>query len=325
MITQYGTITVKKGVVTNEQQLRQTLGAYCMVMGGNAAKLLKKQARLFCDDMLDFTMPWEGGMGQDGHSSRAQLNGKDRVQSQIKSIFLPLQFVGAGEVLQYGNEGVFLAWLRARKKLSNPMLPKWLLGNDGMSSLWTKFQQWEFAQAEAAISPGLVKLDTYNKGAGIIKSTHERERGGTTTADYFKNMKAAGKFGTRYVVDDDGKAVLAYSKRVEAHVGRLKAGWYSVGSQLGKMKGVGYWIRGNQWNTGTLVDHLGNSTVPSVTVGNKVQGLHRATRDGYKLAVSYRNYAMREEIYQKLVRNGRADMLFHLASHHGIGGGFDIT
>ena len=325
MITQYGAITVKKGVVTNQQQLRQTLGAYCMVMGGKAAKLLKKQARLFCDDMLDFTMPFAGGMGHDGRSRQAQKLGMDVVRSQIKKIFLPLQFVGAGEILRYGNEGVFAAWLRSRKKLPNPMLPKWLLDNDGMSSLWTKFQQWEFAQAEAAISPGYVKLDTYNKGSGVIKSTHERERGGNTTPDYFTNMKAAGKFGTRYVVDDDGKEVLAYSKRVEAHVGRLKAGWYTAGSQLGTLKGVGYWIRGNQWNTGILIDQLGNGALPSVTVGNKVQGLHRSTKDGYTLAISYRAYSMREEIYQKLVKNGNADMLYHLASHHGIGGGFDIT
>lgn len=325
MITQYGNITVKKGVVTNEQQFRQTLGAYCLVMGKSTAKLLKKQARLFCDDMLDFTMPWEGGMGQDGRSSRAQLNGKDRVQSQIKSIFLPLQFVGAGEVLQYGNEGVFAAWLRARKRLSNPMIPDWLKNGSDYSNLWTKFQQWDFARAEAEMSPGLVKLDTYNKGNGVIKSIHERERGGNTTDGYFKNMKAAAKFGTRYVVDDDGKAVKAYSKRVEAHVGRLKAGWYSVGSQLGRLKGVGYWIRGNQWNTGILVDQLGNGALPSVTVGNKVQGLHRATMDGYKLALNYRAYSMREEMYQKLVKSGRADMLFHLATHQGIGGGFDIT
>lgn len=325
MITPNGTITVKKGVVTNEQQFRQTLGAYCIVMGTKVSKLLKKQARLFCDDMLDFTMPWEGGMGQDGRSARAQLNGKDRVQSQIKSIFLPLQYVGAGEILQYGNEGVFGAWLRARKKLTNPMLPSWLKDGDNFPGLWKKFQEWEFAQQNAEMSPGLVNLASYNKGTGVIKSIHQRERGGTSIPEYFTNMKAAGKFGTRYVVDDDGSAVKAYSKRVEAHVGRLKAGWYSVGSQLGRMKGVGYWIRGNQWNTGTLIDQLGNSTVPSVTVGNKVQGLHRATRDGYRLALNYRSYSMREEIYQKLVKNGNADMLFHLATHHGIGGGFDIS
>lgn len=324
MITPYGTIKVKKGVIVNEQEFRQHLGAYIKVMGGNAAKLLKKQARLFCDDMLDYTMPWEGGMGQDGRSRRAQLNGKDRVESQIKSIFLPLKFVGAGEILQHGSEGVFGAWLRARKKLSNPMLPKWLINGDNFPGLWKKFQKWDFAIAEAEISPGLINMQSYGN-TSQIKSIHERERGGNTTADYFKNMKAAAKFGTRYVIDDDGKEVQAYTKRVQAHVGRLKAGWFTVGSQLGRMKNVGYWVRGNQWNTGTLVDQLADPTRPAVTVGNKVQGLHRATKDGFRLALNYRAYSMREEIYQRLVKNGNADMLYHLAKHHGVGAGFNIT
>ena len=324
MITPQGTIKVKKGVIVNEQEFRQHLGAYIAVMGGNAAKLLKKQARLFCDDMLDYTMPFAGGMGQDGRSKSAQKLGMAVVNSQIKNIFLPLQYVGAGEILQYGNEGVFSAWLRARKKLSNPMIPDWLKDSSGMSSLWTKFQKWEFAIAEAEISPGLIDLSTYGKTSNI-KSIHERERGGNTTADYFKNMKAAIKYGKRYVVDDDGAEVKAYSKRVEAHVGRLKAGWFTVGSQLGRMKNVGYWIRGNQWNTGTLLDQLADPKRPAITVGNKVQRLHRSTGDGFRLALNYRAYSMREEMYQRLVKNGNANMLYHLATHQGVGAGFNIT
>jgi hypothetical protein len=167
MITPQGTIKVKKGVIVNQQEFRQHLGAYITVMGGNAAKLLKKQARLFCDDMLDYTMPFAGGMGQDGRSKSAQKLGMAVVNSQIKNIFLPLQYVGAGEILQYGNEGVFSAWLRARKKLSNPMIPDWLKDSSGMSSLWTKFQKWEFAIAEAEISPGLIDLSTYGKTSNI--------------------------------------------------------------------------------------------------------------------------------------------------------------
>jgi hypothetical protein len=127
------------------------------------------------------------------------------------------------------------------------------------------------------------------------------------------------------VVDDDGAEVKAYSKRVEAHVGRLKAGWFTVGSQLGRMKNVGYWIRGNQWNTGTLVDQLADPKRPAITVGNKVQRLHRSTGDGFRLALNYRAYSMREEMYQRLVKNGNANMLYHLATHQGVGAGFNIT
>lgn len=322
MKTPHGTIVVKKGVVVNNQEFRQHLGAYLKVMGGSAAKLLKKQARLFCDDMLDYTMPWNGGMGQDGRSRRAQLEGMDRVESQISNIFLPLQYVGAGEILNYGNEGVFSAWLRSRKKLANPMLPNWLKNGSNFPGLWKKFQKWEFAKSQAELSDGRIKLDTFNKGSGVIKSLHVKARGGNTVPEYFEFM---GRHSSKYVVDEDGKEVMAYIKKVQAHVGRLKAGWYTAGSQLGRLKNVGYWIRGNQWNTGIVMDQLSNSTVPAITVGNTVQGLHRATRDGFRLALNYRAYSMREEIYQKLVKNGRADILYRLATHHGVGQGFDIT
>jgi hypothetical protein len=325
MNTPQGTIKVKKGIVVNGQEFRQHLGAYIIAMGGKVAKLLQKQARLFCWDMLDYTMPWSGGMGMDGKSNAAKQSGRRRVKSQITAIFLPLRYVSAGEVLQYGNEGIFYAWLNARKTLSNPKLPDWLLVHPYSSegtTLWQKFQSWEFAQQGAAMSGGLVDLSGYygNKTEQI----HKRARGGDTTAGYFDNMEKTATYGQRYVVDDDGKMVSAYSKRVESHVGRLKAGWYTAGSQLGSMKGVGQWIIGNQWGTGIMNNQLGNSYVPSVTVGNKVQGLHRATKDGFRYALNHRAYSMRVEIYNKLVANNNANLLYHIASHYNVGKGFEI-
>jgi hypothetical protein len=321
MNTPYGNIVVKKGVVVNEQEFRQHLGAYTKVMGRSAAKLLKKQARLFCDDMLDYTMPFDG-MGHDGRSRVAQKIGQDVVEGQIENIFMPLQYVSAGEILNHNSESVFSAWLRARKKLSNPMLPNWLKNGNNFVGLWRKFQKWKFAKESASSSSGSINLNHYNKGSGVIKTLHVQARGGNTVAEYFDNMD---KQSIRYVVDDDGKEVASYIKRVKAHVGRLKAGWYSVGSQLGRIKNVGYWIRGNQWGTGIIMDQLSNNAVPSITVGNKVQGLHRSTKDGFRLALNYRAYSMREEMYQKLVKSGRADVLYRLATHHSLAGGFDIT
>lgn len=325
MITPQGHIKVKKGVIVNMQEFRQHLGAYIIAMGGNAAKLIQKQARLFCLDMLDYTMPWSGGMGIDGKSNAARQSGERRVKSQITAIFLPLRYVSAGEVLQHGSESIFYAWLNARKTLSDPKLPDWLLvhpySNQGLS-LWQQFQQWGFAQQGAAMSAGLIDLSGYygNK----VEATHKRARGGDKNAGYFSNMEATAQYGQRYVVDDDGKMVSAYSKRVEAHVGRLKAGWFTAGSQLGSMKGVGQWVKGNQWATGIIDNQLGNSTVPSVTVGNSVQGLHRATKDGFRYALNHRAYSMRVEIYNKLVANNNANMLYHIASHYNVGRGFEI-
>lgn len=323
MNTSHGAITVKKGVVVNQQEFRQHLGAYILIMGGCAAKLLKKQARLFCDDMLDFTMPFAGGMGNDGRSSQARKVGTDVVESQIESIFLPLAYVKAGEILNYGHEGIFNAWLRARQSLPNPKLPDWLLkhpySNEGLSA-WTKFQNWKFAQDQASTAGG-VDLSTYY--TGNIKTIHEKSRGGNKNSGYFDNMDMQATMGDKFVVDDKGEKVAAYIKRVQARVGELKAGWFSAGSQIGKIK-AGAWIRGNQWGTGIVNNKLDNPGMPWIEVGNRVQGLHRATINGYELAINYRAYSMRVEMYEKLVKLGRADQLFHLASHYSLGQGFDI-
>ena len=324
MNTPKGVITVRKGIVVNGQEFRQHLGAYIIAMAGNAAKLLQKQARLFCQDMLDYTMPFTA-MGHDGRSRASKAVGDRVVKGQIESIFLPLRYVSAGEILQYGSESVFYAWIRGRKSLSDPKLPDWLLvheySNQGLA-LWTKFQQWEFAQQGAAMSAGLVDLSHYY--SNDMENVHKRIRGGNRNAGYFDNMEAAAMYGTSIVVDDDGRQVRQYIKRVQSHVGRLKAGWYTAGSKLGKMEKVGQWIIGNQASTGIFVDQLANKTIPSVTVGNTIQGLHRATSAGYRLALNHRAYSMRVEIYNKLVANGNADMLYHIASHYNVGKGFEI-
>ena len=326
MNTSQGTITVRKGVVTNLQQFRQTLGAYCMVMGGVAAKLLQKQAKLFCEDMQDYTFPTspDGSFGQDGRSRSAHNVGTNRVRSQIEGIFIPLAYVGAGAILKYGSESIFTAWLGAKKKIPEPKIPNWLLQGSPYGkgkSLWAKFQDWEYAQKQSGVS-NKIDLSTYYKGD--LRGVHEKARGGNKVNTYFASMKARGQSGPISVVGDTGTEILAYSKRVERRVGELKSAWYSAGHQLGSFKSAS-WITGNQWGTGILLNQLNNPTLPSVTVGNSKQGLHKASQAWFKYAIYYRSYSMRVEMYNILVKSGNADMLFHLATHQGIGGGFQIS
>lgn len=318
-------VVVLKGVVVNEQEFRQHIAAYCMIMGGAASKLIQKQARLFCEDMQAYVYPLEpdGQMGQDGISSSARLNGTSRVRSQIEGIFIPLAMVGAGQILKYGNEGVFNAWLGAKKKIPEPKIPDWLLGGElyGKKSLWYKFQQWEYAKKQAGVA-SRIDLSTYYNGN--IQGIHERTRGGTKTSTYFPLMKKAGEKGKISVIGDTGAEILAYSKRVEKRVGELKAAWYEASKNLGSIKSAA-WIKGNQWGTGIQVNDLQNPTEPSLTVGNSKQGLHGrgrpATFEWYKYALYHRAYAMRVEMVNKLVKGGHANTLYHLAQTSGVGKG----
>lgn len=321
-------VVVLKGVIVNEQEFRQHLAAYCMIMGGEASKLIQKQARLFCEDMQAYVYPLEpdGQMGQDGISSSARFNGTNRVRSQIEGIFIPLAYVGAGQILKYGNEGVFTAWLGAKKKIPEPKIPDWLLNGESYpgKGLWYKFQQWEYAKKQAGVA-SRIDLSTYY--TGNIQGIHERTRGGTKTSTYFPLMKKAGERGKISVIGDTGAEILAYSKRVEKRVGELKSAWYSASVGLGSIKSAA-WIKGNQWGTGIQVNQLQDPTEPSVTVGNSKQGLHGrgrpATFDWYKYALYHRAYAMRVEMVNKLVKGGHANTLYHLAQTSGVGKGLQI-
>jgi hypothetical protein len=239
---------------------------------------------------------------------------------------MPLAYVGAGAILRHNSESIFAAWLGAKKKIADPKIPNWLLqgslyGPARGKSLWAKFQEWEYAQKQSGIS-NKVDLSTYYKGD--LKGIHERARGGNKVSTYFAFMKARAKNGPVSVIGDTGTEIMAYSKRVERRVGELKSAWYAAGHTLGRFKSAS-WIVGNQWGTGILVNQLDNPTIPSITVGNSKQGLHTASKDWYKYAIYYRAYAIRVEAYNRLVKTGNADMLFHLATHHGIGGGFQIS
>jgi hypothetical protein len=322
-------VTVLQGVILNEKEFQQHLAAYCRVMGGSASKLLQKQARLFCEDMQNYVYPLEpdGVMGQDGISQTARYNGTDRVRSQIEGIFIPLAYVGAGQILKYGNEGVFTAWLAAKKKIPEPKIPDWLLRGDMYpgKSLWYKFQQWEYAKKQAGVA-SRIDLSTYY--TGNIQGIHERTRGGNKSATYFKYMEAAGEKGKISVIGDTGAEILAYSKRVEKRVGELKSAWFAASKDLGSIKSAA-WIKGNQWGTGIQINELQNPTVPSVTVGNSKQGLHGQykphTFDWYKYCLYHRAYAMRVEMVNKLVKGGNANTLFHLAATSGVGKGLQVT
>jgi hypothetical protein len=323
-------VVVLKGVIVNEQEFRQHLAAYCRIMGGSAAKLLQKQARLFCEDMAAYVYPLEpdGVMGQDGISQAARLNGTNRVRGQIEGIFMPLAYVGAGEILAYGNEGIFTAWLSAKKKIPEPKIPNWLLTGSPLGkgkSLWTKFQEWEYAKKQTT-KAGKVDLSTYY--TGNIQGIHERTRGGNKKASYFAYMKKAGEVGKPSVVSDTGAEILAYSKRVEKRVGELKSAWYAASVGLGSIKSAA-WIKGNQWGTGIQINELQNPTEPAVTVGNTKQGLHGQynpnTFNWYKYCMYHRAYAMRVEMVNKLVKGGNANTLYHLAQTSGVGAGLQYT
>lgn len=318
----YNGASVRVDVQVDAAGFKKHLEVYAEVMGGSTARILRRQARLFCQDMIDYTLPVENGPGTgSGGTMGAKKMTENNVQQDVELIFSPLGYASMKSVAEFGHPGVFSAWLRERKAMSTVVLPDFLKDLDIFdgSNKFPEFQK--FAS----------KLKNDNGGdnltlayAGSIKTLHETNRGGP------RNYVTEPGPGKPFFIADYQSKVPQYIKQVQRRVGKLKAGWYTAGMRLnmGNVKAP-KWVVNNQWGTGIVEDRLDNATTPAVTVGNAAHKRHtKETRDGvawlwYKYAIYHRAYSMRVEILNKLIKQGNARKIWELSKPGGpLEGGY---
>jgi hypothetical protein len=321
-------LVIKVGVTVDERQLKKHFEVFAKVMGKSVAVVIKEQARLFCQDMLNYTLPVEGNSpgGGAGITGQAKQEGMDRVEADIQKVFEPLGYASFKSIANADDLGLFTAWLRERRAMPRVILPDFL--KNANADLWDSSMMYErfkkFARNIGGHSPTVTHLGTDNLSqayTGNIQGLHEAARRGP------RNYKVSDKFKPYFIADYPSK-VVPYIKKVQQRVGKLKAGWYTAGSQLGKIKAPA-WVIGNQWGTGILVNQLANTTSPSITVGNSAHRRHTQDTSGgvawiwYRYAIYHRAYSMRLEIAQKLIQSGRLRELWAMTSQGGAlsGGG----
>lgn len=324
-------LVVKVNVGVDVKQLQDHFRVYATIMGRSMASVLKHQARLFCQDMLDYTLPVENnkpGTGN-GTTSRAKQMTMDRVAADVERVFLPLGYASFKSVANADNIGIFSAWLRERRAMPKVILPEFL--KEANTDLWDTSQAFERFKkfARKIDSKGIGALSGRNLGVDNlsqayttnIKGLHEAARGGP------RNYRVKDGFNPYFIADYDNK-VPPYIRRVQNRVGKLKAGWYTAGKQLGNVRAPS-WVVGNQWGTGIVVNQLSEKTSPAITVGNSAHRRHTAETSGgvawiwYRYAIYHRAYSMRMEIAQKLIKSGKLRQYWNLSSTGGplAGGG----
>lgn len=324
-------LVVKVNVGVDVKQLQDHFRVYAKVMGRSMGAVLKHQARLFCQDMLDYTLPVEGNSPKTGAgtTSRARMETADRVEQDIQKVFAPLGYASFKSIANADNIGIFTAWLRDRRAMPKVILPSFLKdANEGLwdsSAMYERFKKF----ARKIDSKGIGALAGQNLGTdnvsqaytSNIQGLHEAARGGPA------NYRVKKSFKPYFIANYDEK-VVPYIKKVQSRVGKLKAGWYTAGSQLGNVRAP-KWVVSNQWSTGILINQLSNSTSPAITVGNSMHRRHTADTSGgvawiwYRYAIYHRAYSMRMEIAQKLIKSGKLRQYWNLSSAGGplAGGG----
>jgi hypothetical protein len=306
----YTTVFPAENIRVEVDGLRRHLNLYLLAVGGGFKKLLTKQARLMCRDMLDYTLPVEGGsMGPGKGTTRGALkHGEEVVEGQIAHLFRPLSGAKYGDVARNNDFGVFAAFVTDRKRENLP-LPHFLDNTIGIGE-WERFKTSFGDDDQMPMMGGRgANFEYANAGESQIESVHKARRGGPANYDTRSTM------GDEYFISDYNNKIPRYIRSVQKRVGRLKAGWYSTSVLLGDKSWAPAWFEQNQWGTGCLYDELSNKTQPALTIENKKHG--RMSKDpgfkGFESALSRRSYAIRNDIIQVMTSRGQTLQLLELA------------
>lgn len=317
-------VNVKTNVKIDASGLSRHMMAYAAVMGKAMSDVVRQQSGLLCQDMLDYTLPFDGRPSKDaGIGKTAQAFGQRHLEGDIDRIFRPLYKATYGDIANQQSPSVFAAWV-AEKKSHNESLP-WFLKSyaGGGYGDWVTFQ--EKYQGKGRTRKKQADFSGAYSSDSFIKTTFVQTRGGDSVPNYSKNIKKSNK--VFFVGEFDAK-MKNLKRTQDKKVGRLKSGWYEAGLILGRKMKAGNWITQNASGNGIVIDESNNLKSPAITVGNKIQLLmnQEPASSLWKVAVNYRGFSMRNQILYKLKRQRRmsGSRFQKLINELGIADGFEV-
>lgn len=295
-------------IKVDEQGLRDVMVLYIKALGANFEKFFKRQARLLCQDMLDYTVPYDPDPptsgSRAGRNALARKRGIESMEADIDRVFQPLARAGWGDISEVDSFGIFNAWVIARKD-AGYSVPKSFEDGMGSESDWRSFKSlWQGRSDGRFFAEEQIPDYSTVYGGSSIEAKHLEIRGGTRVPDYKKPMQDCMFV---HLVADYAQ-VQRYKARVAKRVGTLKAGWYSAGMAIGDGAiSAPLWIVGNQWGSGIMVNQLNERPYLSITVGNRDHHLMSVNPGSHEWsnALSHRAYSIRNELARRLSnRNG---------------------
>jgi hypothetical protein len=291
----------------NEKEFNKLLFIYCDLMNMNMAELVKKTARFFCKDMVQYTPPFSGSGPSSAKGAGLDLvarnKGRANVSRDVRRIFAPLAQAPAQQIAAFGNIGIFSAWMDAKRKLPEPHMPSWIFERFKGGAFISQ-GEFELFQKYAGNSSGKgVASFWYGTNEAHVKRVHEAIRG---------KPEYKVKDTDQKIYVDDFKVVENYIKRVQMRVGRLKSGWYWAGKTLGKMP-TAQWIENQGSQDKICVQNLkGNK--PTIRIGTKGRERYRRWWPLMQLALNHRAFVMRKKIFDMISRTKNTNSLKVIAS-----------
>ena len=277
-----GKINVKTMEV-DATMLQKHLYAFQKVLGGTIGDVARRQAALFCQDMISYSRPFSGSRPGDGETTQAKEHGNANVKNSIYKIFRPLDKSGPIAIADLGNYDIFKMWMREK-------------GHRVSKKKWTKFQE-KYARGNS--------YKFIDKGSSLFEfeSIHSAMR----TDNGHGSLKSVARHGNGkknepFVIVRDGKDISKYIKYKQRNVGMLKSAYWFAAVGMGEKIKCPAWAKQPQSSRNAIAIKSGENTEkPEFTVGNTIGG--KAGNDNFvRVAINHRAYSMRVQMAQELMK-----------------------
>lgn len=275
-----GKINVKTMEV-DATMLQKHLYAYQKVLGGTIGQICKRQAALFCQDMISYSRPFSGSRPGDGETKQALAHGMNNVKKSIYKIFRPIDKAGPNAIADLGDYNIFKMWMREKSHRSS-------------KRKWQKFQS-KYARG-----------NTYrflDKGSSMY--AFEEIHSAMRTDGGHGSLKSVARRGNGrknepFVIVRDGDQIERYIHKKQKNVGMLKSAYWFAAVALGEKIKCPAWAKHSAASRNAISIKAGEKTAqPEFTVGNTIGG--KAGNDNFvRVAINHRAYSMRVQMAQEL-------------------------
>jgi hypothetical protein len=271
---------VAKSIQVDVTNLNKHLVAYQKILGGTIGSICRRQAALFCQDMIAYTQPTSARGRNDGDTGAAKDRGFLNIRNSIYKIFRPIEKASKNAIADLGDYSVFRLWVKSKNTDSKVNKKKWV-----------KFQE-KNKQGNTY---------RYLKNIYGVEELHSSMR--TDGGHGFLNSRARngnGKKSEPFAIVKDDSILEKYIKQKQKNVGELKSPYWFAALGLGEKIKCPAWAKHpNSKNYAIAITRNTNTAKPEFTVGNLIGG--RVGDDvNVKKAINHRAYSMRNQMAQKL-------------------------
>jgi hypothetical protein len=282
-------LSANKGTQVDISGLMAHIADFSKLLGKDQAVVIKRQAALFCEDMLKYSRPFDGKTPGGGLLDGAQQHGMENVNNSIVHIFRPLAYATGEQVAAIGRYDVFKTYQEGKNAI---VITK---------TRWSVFQR-KYDKGGKAL-PFIPEGDLSAMRALHTSLRVDGGRGG------LKQSVWESKEPFAIVESDKDMKTLILEKQKD--VGKLKSPYWYAAQQLDeKIKGK-KWVQNSEGRNDAIAERKeSDPLLPEFTVGNRIGG--KAGNDNFvKLAINHRAFAMRSAMVyemkkQKLTLWGRS-------------------